>query len=206
MERPVSIPSLEGRRVRVRDLRVEDLPDYERWLLPGQRWQELDAPWERKADRAEVKRIILRLRAAIPAGALRDPRVRMTIAARDSDAFLGTVSWYWESEATRWASVGIGIYDPYTWGRGYGYEALGLWCDYLLDSFPGWARIGCTTWSGNLGMMRLAEKVGFRLESRVRKARRLDRGDFDALGYGALREEWRARYPAGFAASLDEGG
>lgn len=194
--------SLEGRRVRVRDIREEDLTEYGRWMRPGQRWQELDAPWEAKPSGTDVQKLILRLRLALASGGLRDPRVRMVIASREDDAFLGTVSWYWETEATRWASVGIGIYDPATWGRGVGYEALGLWCDFLLESHPDWRRIGCATWSGNPGMMRLAEKLGMQLEERSREARSLDHGVYDALRYGILRGEWRARYPGGFGESL----
>ena len=52
--------------------------------------------------------------------------------------------------------------------------------------------------SGNHGMMRLAEKLGFLQEARFRKAR-IVRGEYyDGLGYGVLREEWRACYPEGF--------
>jgi putative hydrolase of HD superfamily len=47
--------------------------------------------------------------------------------------------------------------------------------------------------------MRLAEKLGYRLEARFRKARVVDGVHFDALGYGILKEEWQARYPEGFS-------
>lgn len=51
-------------------------------------------------------------------------------------------------------------------------------------------------------MMRLAEKPGYLEEARSRRARIVAGRYFDGLGYGLLREEWAARYPAGFVAHL----
>jgi len=33
------------------------------------------------------------------------------------------------------------LYDPATWGQGLGYEALGLWGDYLFTELPKIARL-----------------------------------------------------------------
>jgi RimJ/RimL family protein N-acetyltransferase len=49
-------------------------------------------------------------------------------------------------------------------------------------------------------MTRLAVKLGYTLEARFRKARIVKGAYYDGLGYGVLREEWRERYPNGFAA------
>lgn len=70
---------------------------------------------------------------------------------------------------------------------------------------PELARLDRRTWSGNPGMQRLAEKPGYQLEARFRKARIVKGAFYDGLGYGVLREEWRARYPRGFAAALAAG-
>ena len=51
-------------------------------------------------------------------------------------------------------------------------------------------------------MMRLAQKLGYREEARFRNARIVDGHYYDGMGYGILREEWAARYPQGFAATL----
>ena len=122
--------------------------------------------------------------------------------ADEQNAYIGQVSWYWISEETYWPAVGIVIYDPAHWGQGKGYEALGLWSDYLLKAEPKFARLDLRTWSGNHGMMRLAEKLGYQLEARFRNARIVNDAYFDGLGYGVLREEWFSRYPQGFAAYL----
>lgn len=128
------------------------------------------------------------------------PRQGLVIVDAETDALLGVVTWYWESEETNWLSVGISIFDPGSWGKGIGYDALGLWTDYLFDAMPEIVRVDLRTWSGNSGMMRLAEKLGFQEEARFRKARIVNGEYYDGMGYGVLREEWQARYPNGFAA------
>jgi RimJ/RimL family protein N-acetyltransferase len=125
------------------------------------------------------------------------------IAASD-DALLGTVSRYWIGRETNWLAVGIALYDPARWGQGYGYEALGLWCEYLWATMPELLRLDLRTWSGNHGMMALARKLGFQEEARFRKARIVAGAVYDGMGYGVLREEWVARYPRGFATALFE--
>lgn len=92
--------------------------------------------------------------------------------------------------------------NPAAWGHGIGYEALGLWCDYLFKVMPTLARLDLRTWSGNPGMMRLAQKLGYKEEACFRKARIVRGRYYDRPGYGMLREEWDARYPGGFVTSL----
>ena len=76
--------------------------------------------------------------------------------------------------------------------------------DGLLYSrhIPDIVRLDLRTWSGNTGMMRLAEKLGYKLEAVFRKARIVEGTYYDGLGYGVLREEWRTLYPHGFVAAL----
>lgn len=195
-------PPIAGRRVCLRDMTLDDLPAWERWMLPGNAWQRLDGPYYPKPSVEDVTRLAAAARERIAASTLPDPRTRLVVAEIDTDRLLGMVTRYWESEETNWLSLGIVLYDPETWGRGYGYEALGLWCDYLLVAMPELARLDLRTWSGNLGMMALAGKLGFVEEARFRRARIVDGSHYDGMGYGILREEWLARYPAGFAASL----
>ena len=191
-----------GRRVKLRDWQLPDVEAYRRWQQPGQVWQQHDAPYEPDPEPEEVEHTLVRLVQAIEQHHWPWPRRRVVVADLQTGQLLGNVSWYWRSEATHWLRVGITIYDPAHWGRGLGYEALGLWCDYLWQAFPQIVRIGLATWSGNHGMMRLATKLGFQEEARYRKARIFNGEYYDSVGYGVLREEWTAHYPQGFAASL----
>lgn len=194
--------SIEGVHIRLRDWRTTDLEDYARWLMPGQRWHEFDGPYYPRPSAAQVTDIVGHKRKQIAADELPTPRTSLAIALRDTDRLLGTVTWTWESQETYWLTAGIVIFDPTWWGRGMGYEALGLWSDYLFREIPEIARLDLRTWSGNYGMARLALKLGYQLEACFRKARIVKGQYYDGLGYGVLREEWERRYPAGFTIHL----
>lgn len=187
-----------GAQITLRDWKLADLPAYRHWGQPGRRWQKLDGPNKASWTPEDVAARIDRLTADIESVHWPTPRRRVVIARTETDQFLGTISWYWRSPASYWLEIGMGIYDPAQWGKGLGQEALGLWCTYLWEAFPQMVRLGLNTWSGNRGMMRVAEKLGFAQEACIRKARLVDGAYYDSLGYGILREEWDALYPHGF--------
>ncbi|WP_456294820.1 GNAT family N-acetyltransferase [Vibrio sp. AK197] len=102
---------------------------------------------------------------------------------------VGTASYYWECEATRWLEMGVIIYDSTFWHRGIAPRALTQWITYLFDHLD-IARVGLTTWSGNHRMMGCAEKLGMRQEARLRKVRFYNQKYYDSVKYGILKEEW----------------
>lgn len=103
---------------------------------------------------------------------------------------IGTVTYYWEHKPSLWLEVGIGIYDPSYWNGGYGSEALEIWVNHLFGVLP-LARVGLTTWSRNERMMRVGEKLGMKVEGRLRKCRIYEGNYYDSIKMGILREEWR---------------
>ena len=199
MGRPM-VP-IVGRNIVLRDWQYPDLPIWDHWMQPGHRWKELDGPYYPLPSDEGRARMLEQKRAEIEQGTGTFPPPSLVIAARDTDTFLGIVTWYWESRETFWPGMGIVIYDETRWGQGLGYEALGLWSDLLFRALPEIVRLDLRTWSGNLGMMRLAEKLGYVEEARFRQARIVGDTYYDGLGYGILREEWMRRYPRGFLAS-----
>ncbi len=106
---------------------------------------------------------------------------------------IGRVNRYWQSKETNWLLLGIGIYDEKYWGKGIGAEAFNLWIEYLFREMPELVRLGFSTWSGNIGMIKLGQKLGFIEEARIRKARIVDDKYYDSLSYGILREEWESK-------------
>ncbi len=195
-------PVRRGRRIVVRDWHSSDIPAAEQWFRPGQRWRELDGPYYPQPDAAQFAEQMVSFRKRVESSERPEPRVNMAIADVDTDALIGRVSRYWQSEETHWLSLGIDVFDPERWGQGLGFEALGVWGQYLLDAMPNLARLDLRTWSGNPRMMRLAERLGYTLEARFRDARVVDGQLYDGVGYGVLRAEWNALYPEGFAAHL----
>jgi RimJ/RimL family protein N-acetyltransferase len=188
-----------GNRLILRDWQLGDLPHFAQWLQSGHRWASLDGPYYPNPSPDKIPHIIERMRGEIETAVWDTPRLRLVIADKETNQFMGTVSRYWESEETDWLSVGIVIHDPTQWRKGLGFEALGLWCDYLFAVMGQLVRLDLRTWSGNHGMMRLAEKLGYLEEARFRDARIVKGKYYDGMGYGVLRSEWETRYPNGFA-------
>ena len=99
------------------------------------------------------------------------------------------VTYYYEDEMRKWLEVGIVLYAGKQWGKGIGTRVLHLWIDHLFKEVD-LPRIGLTTWSGNVRMIRVAEKLGMTMEARVRKVRYYEGEYYDSIRMGVLREEW----------------
>ena len=110
----------------------------------------------------------------------------------EGDVLIGDVSRYWENKDTRWLEIGIVIYDENYWGGGYGTEALRQFITKTFLDYPEIERVGLTTWSGNIRMMKVAEKLGMLQEACIRKVRYWQGVYYDSVKYGVLREEWQA--------------
>ncbi len=108
----------------------------------------------------------------------------------DHSEIVGQVSYYWRSIETDWLEIGIAIYEKQHWSKGFGRKALTLWINHVFDQFPQIVRIGLSTWSGNHGMIKLAEKLGLYQEACYKKARIVKGKYYDSVSYGILREEW----------------
>jgi len=192
---------MRGRRVVLRDWTHGDVKAFVHWQRPDHTWRDFDGPYYRPPSTEETARKADVLRTRIDGQDWPTPRVVLPITV--DDELIGQVSRYWQSEETQWLSLGVAIYDPDNWNRGLAYEALGLWCEYQFEAAPALRRLDLRTWSGNLGMMRLAEKLGFTQEACFRQARTVRGEIYDGLGYGILRSEWRDRHPHGFAIADD---
>ncbi|MGX6446338.1 GNAT family N-acetyltransferase [Neobacillus sp. K501] len=105
------------------------------------------------------------------------------------DKVIGTVNSYWVDKNTNWLETGIVIYDKNYWNGGYGSEAYKFWIDFLFKT-TGLHRLGMSTWSGNVRMIKVGEKLGMKEEARIRQARMVDGKYFDAIKMGILRREW----------------
>lgn len=108
-----------------------------------------------------------------------------------SGEVIGSVSYYWEHEPSKWLEMGIVIYQSKFWSNGYGTRAFRLWINHLFHTLP-LVRVGFTTWSGNERMIKSGEKLGMTLEARLRKCRYYNGVYYDSIRLGLLREEWLA--------------
>jgi len=181
----------------LRPWQAEDLPVYREWLRPHHEWHLWDGPYYARPTDDEADEIVARRAREIEtdgaAASTPDLPPRSLVVASVADgSFWGTVSWYWESQETEWARIGVVLHDPAVRGRGAGTAAIEQWTT-LLFAATGWRRLDLATWSGNHAMSRVAERLGFTLEARFRKARVVRGEVYDSLVYGVLREEWAQR-------------
>lgn len=208
----IELPSLpcEGVAIRLRAFERQDLESYRHWMQPHHEWHLWDGPYYPRPTAEEIDRAIEALTARIEAQEAQEaqeatasqpwqqpgiaplPPHKLVIARVSDNSMVGTVGWYWESEETQWARMGITVFDPQVRGQGVGTEALKLWTTFLFGATP-WVRLDYATWSGNHAMVSVGRKLGFVEEARFRNAR-IVRGEyFDSVVYGILREEWESR-------------
>lgn len=179
--------------INLRQWILEDLPIYKKWHQGHHKWMDLDGPYYAKPNPEELGEALGNLKEMIETESWMDPLRSAVVADLKTNRLLGTVGWYWQSEETNWKSIGLVLYEEGNWGKGIGYQALELWIDYLFQADPQLVRLDLRTWSGNKGMIRLGEKLGFLMEARFRKARIVKGQYFDGIGMGILREEWENR-------------
>ncbi|HIY57950.1 MAG TPA: GNAT family N-acetyltransferase [Candidatus Tetragenococcus pullicola] len=111
---------------------------------------------------------------------------------------IGIMASYWEDgDLENWLEFGLSIFVDPIWGRNIGTRACRLWISYLFDLFPEIVRVGFTTWSGNIRMMTVGEKLGLQQEARIRKVRYYNNQYFDSMKYGVLRTEWQKELDTG---------
>lgn len=174
----------------LRDWKLKDVNLYRQFNTGHHQWMDFNGPYYPNMSPEELEDEIKKKEKRIREQSFSNPRRNFVIANHADDIILGTVSCYWQSKETNWLSIGLAIYDEKQWGKGIGFQALQLWCDYLFRNMPELVRLDMRTWSGNHGMMKLAEKLGFKLEATFRKARIVKGEYYDSIGYGILREEF----------------
>jgi len=184
---------IKGDKVILRDWKVSDFEYYRYWMSPEHEWHKFDGPYYPRTTKEEVEESIEKLSNQITNNNFEIPRRSLIVTSTNSDQLIGRVNCYWESKETKWLCIGIGIYDDSLWGTGLGADALKIWINYLFSAHEDIVRLDLRTWSGNIGMIKLAQKLGFKQEACFRKARIVDGKYYDSLVYGILREEWNKR-------------
>ena len=91
------------------------------------------------------------------------------ICLRDNDRHVGNISLQQISAKNRNAELALLIGDPSVYGKGIGYEAGKLLVEYAFDMLK-LHRLYCGTHSENIGMQKLALKLGMSEEGRRREA------------------------------------
>ncbi len=182
---------MAGDRVILRDQQPTDIDAFVKMQTSGE-WRHYDAPWEgiRSSLSPEEES---RYRAQFLENCAKEkpsPCKIAVIVTQDGQP-IGTVNRYGSLEHPDAWFVGIDIFADECLNKGLGSEALKLWVDYLF-THSNIHRIGLDTWSFNLRMIRVAQKLGFAYEGAQREMQFWENQWLDLLHFGMLRSEWES--------------
>lgn len=174
----------------LRKIEIRDLEDYYYWNLPERDFHKFNAPYLGEISEQELRLQIEKIREALIEGKTELFPNKKIIVDSMTNELIGEVTWYWRSQETNWLEIGIVIFNSNYWNKGIGKQALIKWINQIFNEKPELVRIGFTTWSGNIGMIKLGESLKFRKEAAYKNARIVNGEYFDSISYGILKEEW----------------
>ena len=190
---------IEYKDIILRDMTEADIEDDIRWYTLETDWSNWDAPWEPLPDISDLdayrKKELLKL--AEPKDEI---RWGFEIETAEGN-HIGTVNSYMINENFEWISVkdikpgdkafrtvGISICESSFCGKGFGTKALAAFINYYLEN--GEDEIYCQTWSGNIRMVKCAEKLGFEICKRKIDYREVNGKKYDGLTFKLNKEKF----------------
>lgn len=188
---------IKFQNILLRDMVASDIADYVRWFTRDTSWADFDAPWEPVSGDADQERKDWTESYESVQG-LPDSALRWKFEIEYGGRHIGWVSAYMLDENFSWIStdeiqegqkvfraVGIDICEADAWGKGIGTKALAAFVEYYFAH--GVDAIYTQTWSGNLRMIRCAEKLGFVEWNRCPGKREVDGRKYDGLTFRKTR-------------------
>ena len=180
--------------ITLRDYRLSDVEDEVRWTNVDTAWFHSDTPWMtlEPVDADELRAGMAEIINSMPENAIRW-RFEIDVDGRH----IGLVSSYYldsNFEYTPWESIdqtknalannsirglGIEICEMEYWGKGIGTKALTALMEYYRSL--GENHFLIETWSGNLRMLRCANKLGFYEVKRTKGTHMVDGKAIDEL-------------------------
>ncbi|MBR5309800.1 MAG: GNAT family N-acetyltransferase [Oscillospiraceae bacterium] len=183
---------IKFKNIILRDMTKADIGDDIRWNTVETDWAHWDAPWESEPDLLTFDPEEYRKKELLKLGEPKD-EIRWGFEIDTAEGkHIGAVNSYMINEEYDWTpinkarpgeklfrTVGIDICESSFCGKGLGTEALAAFIKYYLDN--GEEEIYTQTWSGNIRMIKCAEKLGFEVCRRKEGIREV-RGEI----YGGL--------------------
>ena len=173
-----------GKRVRLRALEREDLPQYVRWLN----------------DPEVIKGLLINLPLSLAKeedwfdNVLKGPEAEMPLAIEVQKEgnwlHIGSISLQGINWFDRLAEVGVVIGEKAYWNQGFGRDAMNLMLRHGFNTLN-LNRIYLRVYENNLRGIRSYEYAGFIHEGRMRQAKYQEGNYIDILIMGILRSEWK---------------
>lgn len=182
---------IEYENIILRDMVESDIEDYVRWFTAETEWANTDTPWEPIETDEETERASWR-EYFDSVKNLADDVCRWKFEIEWNDRHIGWVSSYLIDGNYEWIdkikdgqivyrALGIDICEPDAWGNGVGTNALRAFSNYFFEN--GFDELYTQTWSGNIRMIRCAEKLGFMECSRSIGTREVNGRLYDGLTF-----------------------
>lgn len=176
--------------ITLRDMVESDIEDWIRWETVDTEWMNWDAPDEpgEPIDELHYRADLLEFVNTSRESGFRSFFEIATAEGRH----IGRINSYVLDESLEWArwpeeglpdrvAIGIDICDSSVWGRGLGTRAIAAMILYFREN--GIRDIYTQTWSGNLRMIRSAQKLGFAECRRIVGDRCIRGGRYDSLTF-----------------------
>ena len=183
---------LQGERVRLRPLQIDDAAAFQSWIndpevqrLAGGRGWQFSLPAQEDYVRARLAND-------------REHGVALTIEVTDIEGaprLIGNLELRRLEAVERRGEIGIMTGDREFWSRGYGEDAMRTICRYGFHDLD-LHRLELNVAAFNTRALRCYEKVGFTIEGRLRDHRYVAGRYYDTLLMGLLREDFDAREAA----------
>jgi len=169
----------------IKKLEYQDLGKLEELWSLDKEWRKWDGPYFVRETQEEINKKIKEIENKILAKEkLEDEWIYL------EGELIGKVNWYYKSIETNWIELGIRIMDENYWNKGLGTKIMSLWMTKVFERFPEIVRLGFTTWSGNLGMMKIGKNLELTKEATYKNARILDGKYYDSVSFGVQRDEF----------------
>ncbi|HSH22343.1 MAG TPA: GNAT family protein [Candidatus Caenarcaniphilales bacterium] len=177
-------PTLEGRHVVLRRHGPDDLSAVARWYRDPE-LARLTRYQTRPMGTEEIDRFFRSRLLSVDA-------LAYAIEARPANRFIGFTTFSALDADNGSVLFHITIGERDSWGRGLGTETAELMLRHAFERLE-LHRVGLSVFSFNTRAIRSYEKVGFRIEGRLREAILRDGRYWDEVQMGVLRDEWLSR-------------
>lgn len=182
---------IEFDNIILRDMIESDIEDYVRWFTVEREWENWDAPWEKEDTYEETER--KRWTEYYESVKDRpDDVLRWKFEIEWNGRHIDWVSSYCIDENYEWVgnikdgqtvyrAIGIDICEPDLYDNGIGTTTLRAFINYYFGK--GVNELYTQTWSGNVRMLRCAEKLGFVECDKDVGTREIDGQKYDGLTF-----------------------
>ncbi len=195
---------LRANDVYLRDFKESDIERRIYWETVETEWQRWDSPWEfvgltgseKENHLQELMKTMHEWTKYPTSASVRRDRFQIDICGKETKCIGWVASYYitenyiFTTSKTDHCAVGIDIPDQSARGKGYAYQALCLFIDYLLEH--GETEIYTQTWSGNARMVHIAERMGFEECGRKKNLRMVRGKRYDWVTFHLDRKKYTA--------------